>query len=138
MGSTVYLVSCVSAKAAVPAAAKDLYVSPWFQKARRFVEAQGRPWYILSAKYGLTSPDSVIAPYEQTLNTMGVNERRAWARGVAASLDGVLNAGDTAVFLAGVRYREFLASPLSGRGVMVQIPMEGLTIGRQLQWLDEH
>jgi hypothetical protein len=40
-----------------------------------------------------------------------------------------------AVFLAGERYREFLAEHLKGHGVVVSVPMEGLRIGEQLSWL---
>ncbi len=57
--------------------AKDLYVSDLFRKARRYVEAKNCPWFILSAEYGLVSPEQVIAPYEKTLNHMGVAERPA-------------------------------------------------------------
>jgi cytoplasmic iron level regulating protein YaaA (DUF328/UPF0246 family) len=138
MGSTVYLVSCVSAKAAAPSPAKSLYVSAWFQKARKFVEARSQPWYILSAKYGLVRPDDLIAPYEQTLNAMGITDRRTWARNVTAALQNVLQPGDRAIFLAGMRYREFVVPALVQRGVHAEVPMEGLAIGRQLQWLDEH
>ena len=78
--ATICLVSCVSVKGATPAAAKDLYQSSWFRKARLFVESIGSDWFILSAKHGLVHPDNMIAPYEHTLNTMGASERRDWAR----------------------------------------------------------
>ncbi len=67
-------------------AARDLYVSDWFVKARAYVERTGIDWCILSAEYGLLDPESVIAPYERTLNTMGVVERRAWASKVLGQL----------------------------------------------------
>ena len=94
--------------------------------------------YILSAKYGLVSPDQVIAPYEQTLNTMPVAERRAWADRVAVQLDAASPDLAQVVFLAGKRYREFLAQYLVRRGVIVSVPMEGLLFGEQLSWLDRH
>jgi hypothetical protein len=40
-GSTVYLVSCVSQKRERECAARDLYVSDWFCKARRYAERSG-------------------------------------------------------------------------------------------------
>src|SRR6266508_6085183 len=61
-----YLVSCVSEKRSAPSAARDLYVSSLFRKARAFVEAQHAPWFILSAEHGLVHPDTVIAPYDRT------------------------------------------------------------------------
>jgi Family of unknown function (DUF6884) len=67
------LVSCVGLKQVNPAAAKDLYRSAWFINARSYAEGIGPDWFILSAKHGLVCPDDLIAPYEQTLNTMGVS-----------------------------------------------------------------
>jgi hypothetical protein len=132
---TVYLVSCVSQKREQACAARDLYVSDWFRKARRFAEASGCPWYVLSAKHGLVAPDQVIAPYEQTLNTTRAADRRAWGERVAAQLAEAAPDLSRVVFLAGGRYREFLAPHLAGRGVEVSVPLEGLRIGEQLSWL---
>lgn len=136
--STVYLVSCVSKKRASPSLAKDLYLSDWFLKARRYVEATGCPWFILSAKYGLVHPDQQLAPYEQTLNTMGIADRRAWARHVQVQMDEHLPNVGRVVVLAGQRYREFLMDYFQRRGITVEIPLEGLRIGEQLHWLGHH
>src|SRR3546814_2942975 len=65
--SPVFLVACVAAKLDRPAPARDLYASPWFQKARAYVERQGGAWFILSAKHGLIAPETVIARYDETL-----------------------------------------------------------------------
>ena len=129
------LVSCVSLKCPVPARARDLYTSPWFRKARACVEAMGCPWYILSAKYGLVDPNSTIDPYNQTLKSMPVNRRRAWARGVIEHLAPRLAGVNSVAFLAGTAYREFLEPELRRRGLTIYVPMEGLGIGRQLSWL---
>lgn len=135
---TVYLVSCVSQKQAESALGRELYISVWFRKAQDYVEALGCPWYILSAEYGLVSPDQVIAPYEKTLNTMPESARRQWANRVLAQLDEVVPNLSQVVFLAGKRYREFLDDYLRNRKVDVSIPMEGLRIGEQLRWLTRH
>lgn len=135
---TLYLVSCVKTKRTTRAAAKDLYVSPWFRKARAFVEETGDPWRILSAEYGLLHPDEEIRPYERTLNTMRVTERHAWAEGVLAHIEPCLDSVDTVVFLAGQRYREFLEPALRNRGLEVSVPMIGLSQGLQMQWLNAH
>ena len=73
------LVSCVSQKLSEPAPARLLYQSEWFTKVRSLVETQKADWLILSALYGVLAPDTRIAPYEKTLNSAGVVERRAWA-----------------------------------------------------------
>ena len=134
----IYLVSCVAKKRPSPSRAKHLYDSPWFHLARQYAESTASPWFILSAKYGLLDPDQTIGPYEQTLNKMPVADRKAWADRVRDQLDRYLQDVRQVVFLAGARYREFLADRLRQRGIQVEIPMSGLTIGRQLQWLKNH
>ncbi len=137
-GPTVYLVSCVSQKRGQACAARDLYVSDLFRKARRHAEGSGCPWFILSAEHGLVAPGQVIAPYERTLNSMRATDRRAWGERVAAQLAEAIPSLSRVVFLAGKRYREFLARHLASRGVAVSVPMDGLRIGEQLSWLGQH
>jgi hypothetical protein len=130
-----YLVSCVSQKAASAQKAKNLYLSNWFLKARRYVEVTKAPWFILSAEFGLVDPEVTIAPYERTLNTMSIGARRAWAKGVMAQMDAQLPRAGSIVILAGARYREFLLDYLRARFQRIELPMEGLKIGEQLHWL---
>lgn len=138
MTTDIYFVSCVGQKRADPAPAKDLYISDWFKKARHYAENKGNPWFILSAEYGLVSPKQIIAPYEKTLNTMPVAVRRAWAEKVLMQMKEATPHMKCAIFLAGKRYREFLANELQSRNVVVEMPMEGLRIGQQLSWLARH
>ena len=129
------LVSCVKTKAGRELAAKELYVSDWFVKARALVERSGLDWFILSAEHGLVGVDDVIAPYERTLNRMPVAERRAWAEKVVGQMEKRLPDADEVIILAGKRYRENLMRYLCNRFRKVTVPMEGLTSGRQLRWL---
>ncbi len=133
-----YLISCVNRKLAVPGPAGDMYVSPLFLKARAYVENRDKPWLILSAKYGLVHPEQVIEPYDLTLNKLGIADRRRWAEQVMGQLQPHLASESEVVFLAGQRYREFLEPQLARQGNTVQVPMRGLSIGRQLSWLDRH
>lgn len=132
----IYLVSCVAKKQQRTCKAKELYQSDWFCKARRLVESRRGQWFILSAAYGLVHPETVVEPYDKTLNNMPILDRRAWAREVLNSLLS-LDAGRF-VFLAGAKYREFLTKPLKNSGREVLVPMEGLKIGEQLRWLQSH
>ncbi len=137
-GLTVYLVSCVRQKGEQRCAARDLYTSVWFRKARRFAEASGCLWYILSAKHGLVSPDVELEPYEQTLAKMRAADRQSWGvRVVTQLIEEVPNLARVE-FLAGERYREFLVPILARRGVESSIQMKGLPIGKQLRWLQQH
>ena len=135
MANRIYLVSCVSKKRRHPAPAKGIYQSPWFNLARAWVEREGAPWYILSAKYGLVHPDTEIAPYDETLNKMGVAQRRDWAARIEIQMDETLPNANEVVVFAGLRYRENLNDYLQHRFKTVKVPMEGLRIGQQLSWL---
>ena len=132
---TLCLVSCVGAKRTRPALAKDLYQSDWFVKARAYVESVGSCWFILSAKYGLVCPGEVIEPYDMTLNTMGVAERRNWSGRVEQQMGTRMPDADRIVVLAGQRYREFLMKYLARRAKTVDVPMASMRIGEQLSWL---
>ena len=134
----VHLVSCVAKKALEPTPARELYRSPWFQKARAYVERQGGPWYILSARYGLLHPDRVVAPYDETLAAMPASARRAWARRVEGQLEAEGVRARRLVVLAGSKYRQFLMPALHRVAETVEVPMAGLRIGEQLAWLARH
>lgn len=130
----VYLISCVSKKQNTPMKASDLYVSEWFKKARIFVG--NNSYYILSAKHGLLNPETVIEPYEKTLNKMSKLEKTEWSNLVVKQIKQVIPNNNILVFLAGRNYREFVIHQLID--YEIQIPMKGLGIGQQLKWLNEN
>lgn len=135
---TIVLVSCVAAKRSEPAAARDLYLSTWFIKARRYAERCGDTWYVLSANHGLLMPTQTIVPYEMTLNTMSRPQRTAWADRVVQQIAQAVPTANPVVILAGGRYREYLMPMLEALGYNVSVPMQGLGIGQQLQWLERN
>ena len=133
--ASLVLVSCVGQKLSRPAPARLLYRSEWFLKVRKLVESREADWLILSALYGVVAPDIEIAPYEKTLNTAGMVERRAWADNTLLHLSPHLIGRRRIVIFAGQRYRECLVPALQGDGYEVDVPMANLRIGEQLAWL---
>jgi hypothetical protein len=131
----VVLISCVSKKLPYKAQAKDLYTSPLFTYAFRYAfQLKPDMIFILSAKYGLLNLEEVIDPYDQTLNTMTTQDAREWAKGVLEKLSLKTDINQTTfTFLAGEKYRRFLIPELRH----FSIPLEGLSIGRQLQRLKQ-
>ena len=87
------------------------------------------------SEYGLVTPEGTIEPYDETLNNMSRDRRRAWAQGVMNQMESMLPQADSVIILAGMRYREFLMDYLRHRFHKVNVPLEGLRIGEQLQWL---
>jgi len=128
------LVSCVGKKLTYPSVAADLYQSDWFVKARSYAEQKGNRWYILSAQHGLIDPTQQVAPYEKTLTTMSIEERRTWAQQTFEQLKRKVPRGKV-VILAGQKYRENLVPLMLSAGYNVDVPMRGLGIGQQLAWL---
>lgn len=135
----VVLLSCGKQKLARPAAARDLYTSTTFVKARRYAEQAGRPWFILSAEHGLVRPDDWVAPYERYLPDTPTDYRAAWGEWVAARL-GLLHGsldGLRCEIHAGRTYVDAVADCLRRRGAEVVEPLRGLAQGGRLAWYDQ-
>ena len=131
----VVLISCVSQKLSKKAEAKDLYTSPLFKKNLAYVDKlKPDNTYILSAKYGLLKLNDVIEPYDVTLNTMKTYEKKKWAEMVLDQLKEVEDIENTKfIFLAGSNYRKYRVPEMPD----FEVPMEGMRIGKQLQFLTE-
>lgn len=135
----VHLVACTKAKRAGSCPARELYAaSDWFAKARAYVEGEGGPWFILSAKHGLVHPDRILAPYEVALADLDRAARRRWAVDVRDDLRllGVLAGAPQLVFLAGRLYRTDLVE-LLGRD-RCAAPLARLGLGEQKAWFTAH
>lgn len=132
----IVLISCVSKKLKVPTQAKDMYISPLFKGAYKYAKIlNADKIFILSAKYGLLDETTVIHPYNETLNTKSEKEIKEWAMGVYRSLCKVSDIDlDKYVFLAGEKYRKYLVSYLH----KIEIPLQGLSIGKQLAFYKEN
>ena len=131
----IVLISCVKSKLKYPAKAKDLYTSTLFQSNLQYAyQLKPDTIYILSAKYGLLELDQIITPYELTLNTMTEAEKKGWSRRVLDVLQKKADLkSDLFVILAGMNYRKYLLPEITH----FEIPLEGLSFGRQLQELKQ-
>lgn len=129
----VVLISCVKAKLDHEALARDLYISSLFRKNLAYARSLCPDRiFVLSAKYGLVNLDQKLEPYEQTLKTMSAREIKEWSIGVVRQLEKKLDfTNDEVIFLAGNKYRKYL-QPLFTK---TSVPLEGMSIGRQLQFL---
>ena len=129
----IVLISCVSKKLDKKSTAENLYISSLFKKNLTYAKSLNpSEIYILSAEHGLLKLTDEIEPYNKTLNNMRSNEIKEWSKKVIYELKSVTDLEkDEFTFLAGEKYRKFLIPELSN----VKIPMKGLKIGKQLQWL---
>jgi hypothetical protein len=133
--SKIVLLSCVKSKRDHTCKASELYTSSLFTKAFTYAKSLcPDKILILSAEHGVLDLNDEIEPYEKTLNNMKVAARREWACKVLQQLQATSDIkNDEFIFLAGNNYRSFLIPHIKHYSV----PMEGLQIGKQLQWLKE-
>jgi hypothetical protein len=123
------LVSCVKSKRNYPVEAQKMYISPLFVYAWKYAKQQYDMCYILSAKYGLLAPDTIIEPYEMTLNNFTKQQAKDWSDMVYKQIKDNIGLEHVFYFHAGQNYREYLIDRLNA-----VIPLEGMALGMQLQW----
>lgn len=131
------LVGCVKQKWSWAGPAQDLYISTLFRGRRHYVEHTCDRWFILSAVYGLVDPLTLLEPYDVTMKDATTAQRRAWSERVLRQIDQAVEPqpGDLFQIHAGAEYRNFgLDAGLLARRCRVEIPTEGLPIGKQLQF----
>lgn len=126
----VTLIQCTDSKLKTKAKAKDLYrKSRFFKTMRRWAEARGEPWYILSAKHGLVDPETTLEPYDER----GLTEEQAKTISMQLKDDGV----DTVHITAGRDYTGPLIPELEARGIDVIEHCAGCRIGERRKRLAE-
>ena len=132
----IMLVGCVKSKRPHGAAAQDLYTSDYFSKMRAYAESTGRPWFVLSAKHGLVSPDEWLEPYDCHLPDMSRDYRRAWGLRVSAQLEESVGPLEGVVFdvHVGAAYVESVEAALRPLGAVVTDQLHGLSFGRRPSW----
>jgi hypothetical protein len=132
----IVLISCVKTKLKHAAPAKELYTSQLFKFSLAYARSLNPDAiYVLSAKYGVVELDQRIEPYEMTLNNMSVSASKEWAKNVVSRLEELIDLEkDNIVFIAGDKYRKFLIPHIRN----YEIPLKGLSFGRQLQYMKAH
>lgn len=123
------LIQCVSSKANEELPAKELYQGQYFDAMRRYAEATGEEWRILSAKHGLVHPGETLAPYDE----FGLSEQQA--REIAQSL--THSDVDSVKVIAGKKYTNPLTPELEARGIDVVELCRGMLIGERVSLLQD-
>ena len=115
--------------------ARDLCTSPWFTLARAYAESHACLWLLLSAKYGLVSPQQILPPYEASFSHMTARQRREWGKAIGEEARYRLPFSRQIVVLAGIKYIHCLLPHLKDLTEDVHTPLAGLTVGYQCGWL---
>lgn len=126
----IVFISCGKKKRDCKCNAESMYTGEYFKKCLLYAKhIKPQKIYILSAKYGLLNLDDKISPYEQTLTNKTKKERKKWALMVYKQMiNKHIDFNDTAVFLGGGIYREYIIRffknakiPFQGMGIITQM-----------------
>lgn len=118
---------------------RELYVGDGFRKATAYFDSGRVPWFVLSAAYGLLTPDAVIGLYDVRLSDRSRRYCEAWGGWVVAQLEeqvGPLR-GITIELQAGESYVGPLRRGLEALGAVIDEPLAGLRQGERLAWYSQ-
>lgn len=139
MKPKVGLLATARKKSHHPAPVTEFYVSPLFKKSVRYARQVYDRIYFYNAKDGLLLPDRIMHPYDVSIRTFSIRQRRIWGIQVIRALSDYENLDDVSLYLHGGKiYRAYLEPELKRLGLLYSVPLEGMSIGRQLQWYDAH
>ncbi len=133
---TFVLVGCVKSKVASgPVAAQALYRGALWNLRRRYAEARGLPWAIVSAGLGVVGPDEPVEPYDKRAQDLTGEQRAAWVAQVSPALARLAGRGAVVEVIASRAYVELLAKPAQALGLTLLAPLAGKGIGERKKWL---
>lgn len=146
--SKIILIGCGKRKDASRAGdfgwpAKSLYTGSMFKARRRYAEESGAPWWIVSAKYGLTAPDFLIESYNMAITDLAPIARKAWGLRVVLDLLESLTAPADLRHLSielhmGADYAEALFDIMGSVGMQWAWPLRGMSQGEQMAVYAKH
>ena len=122
------------------APAEDLFTGEVFVRARTYARATGAPWFVLSAEYGLLSPDQVVGPYERSIATVPPAYREAWGPWVLARLEtltGPLRRLRIEVHAVSLAASEGVRRLVLGSGGVGLARWRGLAAPDRIAWYDQ-
>ena len=131
----VFLIALSGSQVRRASPARELCTSRWFTFARAYAESHACPMLLLSARYGLVSPQQIIAPYDQDVSAMKAAKRREWGEAVGEDARQRLPRSRQIVLLAGIKYVDCLRPHLEDLTDEIYTPLAGLTVGYQCGWL---
>ncbi|SFI86960.1 hypothetical protein SAMN04487775_107134 [Treponema bryantii] len=133
---TFILISCCKTKLPYSAPAEQLYQSASFIKSLAYAKSLNpNEIFILSALHHLVKLNDILDPYNVCLKDFTATDKKEWASVVKTELSqyaDLLN--DNFIILAGKDYYSDLIPYLNH----YSLPLEHLSMGNRLQWLDEH
>lgn len=140
------LISCASTKNPEvgpedKSKAAELYAGSKFNMYKQYAEGEsektGKPWFILSGKYGLVAPDEVIQNYNVGLQSQNKAYREQWYKDTVSQIEDRIPAGSFIQILASAPYASGLVPRLMELGYVVDWPLKGLSQGLHRRWVSQ-
>lgn len=139
MQKKIGLLATARKKHSYSAAVTEFYASPLFKKSVRYAMQSYHRIYFYNAKDGLLLPWQIMEPYDVSIKTFSISEKREWAHSVLKKLNARELPEQVIIYLhGGLVYRKFLEPELNLFGYSFKTPLKGLGIGKQLAWYDKH
>lgn len=134
-----WLICCASRKRPSSCPARLLYdESTLFRYSRDYVESYSYPYCILSAKYGLLEPDTVISPYNLTLLNFDTDAHIEWSERVFKQLmENYPNVKKLHLY-TGNAYEKYLIPLLEANGIEYEQYLKHYGIGQKVKWFKDH
>ena len=85
----IHLITCVKDKAEKSCPAIEMYKGDLFARLVDIAQKEADQFYILSGKYGLLLPETIISPYDVHLGRMPQTYRMSWYQKVLSDLSKV-------------------------------------------------
>lgn len=127
-------IACSSTKASHECKAKDMYKGDMFIKSYVLAKAMGADRiYILSAKYHLLHPNTVIKPYNIYLHDMSEDQKESWREAVIKQMKAAhIDFSAKTLWFAGEDYTKGIKDEFSNSVNMYK----GARMGYILKYLD--
>jgi hypothetical protein len=133
--NAIVLVSCGKHKKDTKSIASELYTSPRFRMSINLIGRLQKRAFILSAKHGLLTLTTQVAPYDVDLSAFDDERRLQWESDVVSKLERHKRDSSVAILLADDEYATPLDERLKSIGFEVINPLTGLSNNARLMFL---
>lgn len=138
MSEKIAILSCTKTKKNEPCKAIEMYsLSDYFTSMENYAKEviECDRILILSARYGLLDPESIIEPYERSLYDYTQSELEEWALRVASDLPPLENA--EVISLCGKRYMKEIKPYIEKEAISYERLFEGVRMNSQIKQMNE-
>lgn len=118
-----------------PVPAREAYIGPLFRASRNYADKfyKGH-WIIVSAKYGLLHPNSLITDYDVTLG--GRTNSTTLHQDLTTQWGKMLSHYEVIISFAGQAYNRYLTQVV-GKGQLFEVPLASLSLFERMKWLKD-